>query len=217
MVRRTAIPAVLVAVTLLASTACSNGGGDKGSAGANPTVATEPARTNPTLATLPPATTTTNPYAVPAVIDVAYVNKVLAGLDAVLGDVARTVLKTRTIPADAYDRLKAIYGSSELLQLTIDSIQADIRRGFTGYKPDPGNRASSVQQVLSASPTCIFVRVTRDYLAVSQSPSTVNPQWVALRNADPSRDPSRHNPTSWAMVYDGFPQDKSTPTNPCVA
>lgn len=215
--RRTAIPAVLAALALTASAACSTGGADKGSAGANPTLATEPPRTNPTLATVPPATTTTNPYAVPAVIDAAYVNRVLAGLDAVLGDVGRTVLKTKTIPPDAYDRLKSIYGSNELLQLTIDSIQADIRKGLTGYRPDPGNRASLVQQILSAGPRCIFVRVQRDYLAVSQSPSTVNPQWVGLRSADPARDPSRHNPTSWVMIYDGFPQDRSTPANPCVA
>ena len=59
-----------------------DGGADKGSAGANPTLATDPPRTNPTLATVPAPTTTTNPYAVPAVIDAAYVNRVLAGLDA---------------------------------------------------------------------------------------------------------------------------------------
>ena len=216
MVRRTAIPAVLATLALLAS-ACGNGGGSKGSAGANPTLATEPPRTTPTMATLPPASTTTNPYAVPAVIDAAYVNKVLAVLDAVLGDVARTVLTAKTIPPDAYDRLKAIYGTNELLQLTLDSIQADIRRGFSGYKSNPGNRASAVEHIVSAGPRCIYVRVQRDYSAISPNPSTVNPQWVGLRSADPTRDPSGHNPTPWMMIYDGFTQDRSTPANPCVA
>lgn len=60
--------AVLAALALLAS-ACSAGGADNGSAGANPTLATDPRRTNPTLATVPAPTT--NPYAVPAVIDEA--------------------------------------------------------------------------------------------------------------------------------------------------
>ncbi len=92
--RRTAIPAALAALALLASAACSGGGADKGSAGANPTLATDPPRTNPTLATVPPATTTTNPYAVPAVIDVAYVNRVLAGLDAVMGDAGRSLVRS---------------------------------------------------------------------------------------------------------------------------
>jgi hypothetical protein len=203
--RRTAIPAVMVALALLAP-ACADKGADRGSAGANPTLATDP-----------PTTTTTNPYAVPAVIDAAYANRVLAGLDAILGDVARTVLSTRTIPPDAYARLRAIYGTDSLLQLTIDGIQADIRRGFAGYKPQPGNRLSTVEQLISSAQKCIFVRVERSYHAVSTTPATTGPQWVALRSADPLRDPDRHNPTSWTMVYDGFPQDRSTPANPCVA
>src|SRR5687768_15070166 len=66
--RRTAIPTVLAALALTASVACSGRAADRGSAGANPTVATEP-----------PTTTTTNPYAVPAVIDAAYVDRVLVG------------------------------------------------------------------------------------------------------------------------------------------
>jgi hypothetical protein len=77
--RRTAITAALAALALLASASCSSGTADRGSAGANPTLATDPPRTNPTLATVPAPTTTTNPYAVPAVIDAAYVNRVLAG------------------------------------------------------------------------------------------------------------------------------------------
>ncbi len=215
--RRTAIPAVLASLALTASAACSGGGADKVSAGANPTLATDPPRTNPTLATVPPPTTTTNPYAVPAVIDVAYVNRVLAGLDAVIGDVTRMVVRTKTILPDAYDRLKATYGSNDLLQLTIDSVQSDIRRGLIGYKTQPGNRASTIQQLLSATPTCIFARVQRDYSAVAESPNTVNPQWIALRPADVARDPHGYNQTLWVLTYDGFPQDRSAPKNPCVA
>lgn len=115
MARRTAIPAVLAALALLASTACSDGGADKGSAGANPTLATDPPRTNPTLATVPAPTTTTNPYAVPAVIDAAYVTKVTAALDKVLGDAIRSMVAAGTITTDGYDRLRAIFGSTELL------------------------------------------------------------------------------------------------------
>ena len=205
-----------MAVTLLASTACSNGGGDKGSAGANPTVATEPARTNPTLATLPPATTTTNPYAVPAVIDVAYVNKVLAGLDTVLGDVLRLVLRTNTIPPEAYDRLKAVYVDPVFLQLRIDSYQRDIRERFRGYRPDPGNRVSTVVRILTTRPTCIFVEVRRDYSAVGVNARS-DTEWVALTRQDPSRDPSQYNATPWGIAYDGFPPDRSQPPDPCAS
>src|SRR5205085_10070389 len=60
-------------------------------------------------ATVPVATTTTNPYAVPEVIDEAYVNRVLAGLDAAVGDMLRLVVSARTIPPEALERLRALY------------------------------------------------------------------------------------------------------------
>ena len=164
----------------------------------------------------PAPTTTTNPYAVPAVIDVAYVNRVLAGLDAILGDVTRLVVSTRSVPPDAYDQLRSVYATNDLLQLTIDSVQSDIRRGLGGYKNEPGNKTSTVQQIVSADSRCVFAKVERNYSAVSISPNTVNPQWVGLRIKEPTRDPKNFNTTPWMLVYDGFPQDRSTPVNPCT-
>ena len=207
MVRRTAITAALAALALLASAACSNGAADKGSAGANPTLATDP-----------PRTTTTNPYAVPAVIDVAYVNRVLAGLDAAIGDVTRLVIQTKTIPREAYDRLKAIYGNDSWMQLAIDGLQSELRYGFSGYKSVPGNERTTVAQLVAASPACIFARVNRDYSAIgpgAQPPSDKN--WVALRPLEQLRDPNRYNTTAWAYHYDGFTPDRSQPANPCAS
>lgn len=218
MARRTAIPAVLAALALLASAACSNGdGGSKGSAGANPTLATDPPRTNPTLATVPPATTTTNLYAVPAVIDAAYVNRVLAALDTQLGDVTRLLIRTKTFPAEAFDRLKAIYTDNESLQLKLDAFQADLRKGFADYKPTPGNKITTVTKMVTASRTCIFVEVRRDYTPVTGKNTIIHPQWAALKPSDPSRDPSRYNGTSWAFAYDGVQPDSTEPPNPCAS
>ena len=217
MVRRTAIPAALAAAALLASAACSNGGADKGSAGANPTLATDPPRTNPTLATVPAATTTTNPYAVPAVIDVAYVNRVLAGLDAVIGDVVRMVYSAKSIPPEALDRMRAVFLDSDRLQREIDGFQRDIRNGFAGYRPSPGNRVTAASRLISARSMCIFAEVSRDYSAVGTNTlPNVGSQWVALTPLEPSRDPHAYNPTRWAFVYDGFPSDRSQPSNPCA-
>ena len=217
MARRTAITAALAALTLLASAACSNGSADRSSAGANPTLATDPPHVNPTLATVPAPTTTTNPYAVPAVIDAAYVNRVLAGLDAVTGGVVRTVYDTRTITPEALERLKAVYASPEFLQLFIDGLQIDLRGGFKNYRPQIGNRSSVVTQVITARQECVFVQVHRDYSAISTDTSAVvNPQWIALRRTDPNTDVKRHNPTLWSVVYDGFNRDRAQPRNPCA-
>src|SRR3954447_16713594 len=100
--RRPAIRAVLVAVSLTALAACSPSSADRGAAGNSIPPATDP-----------PTTTTTNPYAIPTVIDAAYVNRVLAGLDAVNGEAVRLVVRSKTIPREAYDRLRAIYGTDE--------------------------------------------------------------------------------------------------------
>jgi hypothetical protein len=206
-IRRTAVHAVAAILLLTALAACSSSSdADRGSAAAN-TVATEPA-----------PTTTTNPYAVPAVIDAAYVNRVLAGLDAELGHVTRLIVGTRTIPPEAYDRLRSVYGADDWLQLRLDSFQSDMRRGFAGYLSEPGNPRTTVVELISVSTTCIFARVKRDYSAVGPgATSSSERNWIGLRPVDPSRDPKGYNTTRWAFSYDGFPPDRSAPPNPCVA
>jgi hypothetical protein len=203
--RRTAIRAVLAALLLAASAACSDSSADKASPTA--TVATEPA-----------PTTTTDPYAVPATIDAAYVNQVLAGLDAAVGDVLRLIIRTNTIPPEAYDRLKAIYADPDFMQIKIDGYQRDIRESFKSYRPNPGNKTSTVNRLVTALPTCVFAEVQRDYKAVGVSPaSNLDTQWVGLKALDPNRDPNHYNPTRWAYTYDGFPPDRSQPPDPCVS
>ena len=202
---RKAVRAALAALTLAASAACSDSATDKASPTA--TVATEPA-----------PTTTADPYAVPTVIDAAYVNKVLAGLDAAVGDVTRLVVRTRTIPREAHDRLRAIYADEDFLQIQIDNYQADMRKEFVGYKPVPGNKSTAVNRLISGKASCIFAEAQREYSAVGTNTSNApHPVWVALMPLDQTRDPSRYNPTQWAYVYDGFPPDRSQPPDPCVA
>ncbi len=207
MVRRTAIQAVLAALALTAPAACSSSSADRDNANPTATVATEP-----------PRTTTTNPYAVPATIDVAYVNRVLAGLDAALGDVARLAVRTRTISQEAFDRIKAIYADPVFMQISIDGYERDIREDFRSYKSPPGNRKSSVSRLVSARPSCIFVQINRDYSAVSVDPlAELQAQWVGLTLLDRARDPNGYNPTPWAYTYDGFQADRTQPTDPCAS
>ena len=207
--RRTAIPAAVAAMALLASAACSSGGGSKGSAGAGATV---------TVATEVPRTTTTNPYAVPAVIDIAYVNRVLAGLDAAMGDALRLVVSTRTVPREAYDRLRAMYATDDSLQLAIDLFQSAIRKNFAGYNAEPGNQLSTVSELLTNRNECIFARVRRDYSAIGPgATATSDKNWVALRRLDGSRDPSGYNRVGWAFAYEGFAPNRTQPADPCAS
>ena len=63
-----------------------------------------------TVPTVPP-----DPYAVPAVIDEAYVNRVLAALDQAVGDVVRMVIRTKVLSPEAIERLQAIYVGDALI------------------------------------------------------------------------------------------------------
>lgn len=178
----------------------------------------EPASPTATIGTAPPVTPTTDPYAVPAVVDAAYVNRVLAGLDAAMGEVVRMVVRTRGIPQEAADRLQALYLAESRIQLALDSFQDDIRNGFRTYRPEPGNKRTSVTEMISASQACIFVKVLRDFSQVGNGTGDMTSvTWVGLKPRDPTRDRWGYNPTPWAILVDGFQEDRSQPRNPCVA
>lgn len=169
-----------------------------------------------TLGTAPPVTPTTDPYAVPAVIDAAYVNRVLAGLDAAVGEVVRIVVRDRTIPQEVLDRLDALY-VGEFVQIRRDLLAVDVQTGLSNYHVVPGNQKTVVSELISTNRTCVFARVQRDYSAVALKPNRAfDTQWVILKPLDGSRDPRNYNPTPWAYIYDGFEPDRTAPPDQCV-
>jgi hypothetical protein len=168
-------------------------------------------------ATVPQATTTTDPYAVPPVIDEAYVNRVLAGLDQVVGDAVRSVVRTRLLDEEVYYRLMAV-SSGDAFQLKLDSLQRDLLGGMTGYPASPGNKVTRVTRLISIKISCIFAEVTKDFAALNSTGETnLSTEWVALVPLDPTRDTHSYNPTHWVFVYDGLRADESAPPDPCAA
>lgn len=199
----TAVRRVLIVATLVASLSMGACGGEDG-----PLV---PA------ATLPQGTTTTNSYAVPAVIDEAYVNRVLAGLDQVVGDAVRLLVQTKTLDEGVFSRLKAV-SSGDVLQLKLDGLQRDLLIGMSRYQPNPGNKVTLVQRLLSVSPSCLFAEVTKDFSAVNISgDSNLSTQWVGLVPSPAGTDFENYNPTRWIYIYDGLTGDRSQPSDPCAA
>ncbi len=164
-------------------------------------------------ATVPHATTTTNPYAVPAVIDEAYVNRVLAGLDHAVGDVVRLIVDTKTIPPEAIERLKTLY-VGDALQLAVDLFQDDMFNSFRGYKEHPGDGATTVTRLITVRPNCVFAEVYKDFSAVGTNPDPAfSTQWIAL--VPYPMDSKGINPTGWAFSYEGFQRDFSQPEDQC--
>jgi hypothetical protein len=166
-------------------------------------------------ATVPQATTTTDPYAVPPVIDEAYVNRVLAGLDQVVGDAVRSVVRTRLLDEEVLLRLKAI-SSDDALQLKLNGLQKDLLGGMEGYRDPPGNKITTATRLIAANPSCVFAEVVKNFSAVNADGAQhLSIQWVALVPLDPTRDPKHYNVTGWMFAYDGFPDDRSEPPDPC--
>jgi hypothetical protein len=192
--------AVLGAVLVLSLVAC--GGGDEEEATPPPSIAE-------------PTTVAADPYAVPPVIDAAYVNRVLEAIDAGVGEVVRIVYRTRDLPPEVFDRLKALYLERETINTLLIGLQDDMRLGFPGYRQNPGNTKSRVDALLNSSPSCIFVRVTRDYSQVGTN-SEPSVEWIGLKPRDPTRAPNHYNPTPWMVALEGFQRDGSQPPNPCT-
>ena len=165
-----------------------------------------------------PSTLPPDPYAVPAVIDAAYVNRVLEGLDAVMGDVVRIMHRTRDVPPEVIDRLEALYLDRENVNHRLIGLQNDLRQQFAGYRESPGNKKSTVDALLDVSPSCVFVRIKRDYSQVgTNAGAEPKTEWIGLKPADRTRDPSRYNPTPWMIALEGFQADGSQPPSPCRA
>lgn len=147
----------------------------------------------------------------------ADVNHILTGLDGVMGDLQRILVRDRALTPEVTDRLKAIYTGPELLN-QIDAFRADVDSGLVGYKPNPGNRVTTVSRLITVSPICMFVEVQRDYspltVGISSKPATL---YVVLVNKDEADDPKHLNPTPWTMIYDGVQSDGSEPADICRA
>ena len=147
--------------------------------------------------------------------EAATVNRILAGLDGVMGDAQRALLRDRRITTEVTDRLKAIYAGPELLN-HIDAFRKDVADGLAAYKNPPGNRVSTVSRLITLSPICMFVEVTRDYGPVTAGPAPrPSSLFVVLVTKTEADDPRQLNPTPWTMLYDGVQNDGSQPEDIC--
>jgi hypothetical protein len=174
-----------------------------------------PAATQATVPQSAPSTTAADPYAVPATIDAAYLNRVFAALEHVDGDATRLILESRTFPPDAAKRLQAIYAVDEFhnqTNLWLDLISG----GLTGFRQPAGERLTSVHNIISLKADCIYAAVIRDYSQLSTTAAAPATEYIELRPAAPNSDPFSLNPTPWQIAAEGYNRDGSQPSDPCA-
>lgn len=158
----------------------------------------------PTTTVPSPSTSTTapaDPYAVPAVIDEAYVNRVLAALDQVEGDVVRSLIANRVPQIDDTARLRAIYNDPQF-RLELDGLIKSAKTDLSEYKTPPGNRRTRAGRLLTARPTCILLEAAKDFSEVVRTVPASSPDDVdiiTLQPTQPGADPNDLNPTPWSI------------------
>ena len=190
---------------VLAVAACN--GDSNGSA--DPTV--------PTAASSTTAAAAPDVSVIPENIDEPYLNAVLAALDKVDGDALRIIYETKRLPPEAADLLNAIYSDDwfkEETTLWFQSLARDPE--LKGIRPDPGNRKTVVERVISASRTCVWIAASRDLSAVNVDPGPSRTQYIHLQPLDQANDPKKVNPTSWMINEDGYRSDGQEPSDPCA-
>ncbi len=198
--RRTLIT-LLLAAAVAASGACTPDRVDS----PDPTVPTAPSTT-----TVAAPTTAPDPFAVPATIDAAYVDRVLVELNKVYGDVARKVITTNRFERADLDPLGAIFNPPLL------DVQAGLFRDLPNldralFKDPIGSREMMVLEVITALPDCIFVKVSFDVSQVVVAPPQNEEKYVTLSPTPKDADPGHLNPTTWSMV-----NESNARQDPCV-
>ena len=169
-----------------------------------------------TLPPPPPSTTTTtiDVTKVPATIDVAYVQAVMNSLDKVTGDAVRVFVAQRGPNKEWYETFRAVFDDP-----AFSEIESDFGRyaanGLRPLRPLPENPTTTVQRILDSSANCIVVEVDRSYGPIFTTPPGNPRGFVQLRQLKPERDPTKRNPTSWAIVASVNAEGATIPTDPC--
>jgi hypothetical protein len=105
--------------------------------------------------------TTVDPYAVPAVIDAAYVERVLNALDKVRADVRNHIMDTKQYSPEDDARIRATYSSTQVARVVDEMRDASIV-GIPTIRPGSGPSVLTVTKLRFANSSCISAEVTVD-------------------------------------------------------
>jgi hypothetical protein len=205
---------VMVAVVLAGSSlACSAGADEVAPAatlGAPESEPTEVATVEPVETDGPIDTAT-----VPTEIDAAYLNAVMADLDAALGDIYRDVRRAGQA-GEAYEAAMRAVFTDEAAAAQSQGFRRAI--GLKGLAPKPGDPKTRVREILEVhpreDPACIYFTATRDLDPLLRRPlDAEQPYYLALSHESPTRG----NPTTWLIALDTFYPDGDAPRSVCGA
>jgi hypothetical protein len=176
---------------------------------------TGPPPTLPSTTVAAPTTTVPNTTLVPSTITVAYVDAVLVQLNHIYGDAVRASVKADRVTPGAVTDLDAIYNTSlgaEEHRLFAQTLAA----GLQNIRPVPGDPITSVQRLIFASPSCVYVQVrtNSDPIVIHPVPAFADEFIGIQRTAEYGRGASH---TPWVFFFDLVNKTPTKVPNQCPA
>lgn len=170
-------------------------------------------------AAAPPTTTTAaaspNPDVVPAVITPAYVDAVFRVLNHINGNAVRALVGAGKMTPTVTSELKAVYGPP-LYDVEAEVFQAGLSQDTSNLRRPPGDRVTRVLALITATPSCIFVRTATDLSAVEIHPTgTAASEYWEFQPKKPGDDPTGINPTPWLLTYNADYQTATSVPSTC--
>ncbi len=163
-----------------------------------------------------PATSPAQGYSVPATITSAYVQGVLDRLEGVTAQATALIVSTDDLPPQAIATLRAVNSSAFYGQQLAIWVQT-LSSGTGNFLPSPGPVTDRLSRLISASRTCIFVMVTRDYSASEKGSPSPSTAYVVLRSSVPADDPGHLNPTPWVFDFIGYDNTGAPVADSCTS
>jgi hypothetical protein len=165
----------------------------------------------------PPTTTLPDPDVVPAVITPAYVDAVFVVLNHIYGNASRTLRAERAVTSAVKVDLRAIF-NDPAYGVQLQAAQAAVAGSeIDNVRLRGGDAVTTVTQLLTASPTCIFIRVTTDLSKLElKVPAPPAAEYFEFAPKQPGNDPTRLNPTPWAIAVDEAFTTPTTAKSTCV-
>jgi len=183
-------------VLLLAGCTASSGGG------ALPATTTTLLPPLETTTTVPPTSSTVAAaFAVPAVIDLPYVQRVLETIYHLYGEATRHVYDTKSPDPELDERLVAIFGGQTLTGAR-KVLRDNADDGFRRFANPPHDPKVRVVEIIQATSKCMVIRADLN----------LDPQYKESRPSQPQAviqmaraDVLPYNPTGWGILVAGAP------------
>jgi hypothetical protein len=167
-------------------------------------------------ATVPQTPSTADTWAVPAVIDTPYLQRVMNRLDQSLGDAFREMVAAKAVDPKVEQILSALYAGGELART--EQAFRTASSHLSQYRSSPGDPTTTVDEILTRTTRCAYFSARRSFAntVTFAPPENGTRSYVALVTSGARSSSAAINPTGWMLALDAVSPTGATPKDPCA-